>query len=71
MSINNYPNITFWLNKVKEQFTVDEWEDVMEPFFSWKNSHKIMHFLQHLSYSISSFYNTALYILTLSSLPSL
>ena len=38
VNINNYPNITTWLNKVKEQFTVEEWEEVMGPFFSWKNS---------------------------------
>ena len=38
VNINNYHNITIWLNKVKEQFTVEEWEEVMGPFFSWKNS---------------------------------
>ena len=38
VDINNYPNITTWLNKVKEQFSEEEWEEVMGPFFSWKNS---------------------------------
>lgn len=38
VNINNYPNITTWLNKVKEQFSDEEWEEVMGPFFSWKNS---------------------------------
>lgn len=38
VNINNYHNITIWLNKVKEQFTVEEWDEVMGPFFSWKDS---------------------------------
>tara|TARA_Y200000002_G_scaffold380526_1_gene392206 strand:- start:285 stop:902 length:618 start_codon:yes stop_codon:yes gene_type:complete len=38
VNLNNYPNIKKWLNNIKEQFSIDEWEDVMGPFFSWKNS---------------------------------
>ena len=38
VNINNYPNILKWLNNVKKQFSNEDWDEVMNPFFNWKNS---------------------------------
>ena len=38
VNIKNYPHIVKWMKNVEKQFSNEDWQEVMNPFFTWVES---------------------------------